>query len=496
MVLFIALVGGFSARAQTPTYECWLMNDLQVSDSIYEFDIYMKSTGTTTLEVANFQVGLNFNGAIRNGGTLIFSLVSGTSEFNSTQRPSSFAVDTTLSILKIAPRANPGAGNGTIVSDSGKGTRFGRFRITNTVSFGTVTPDLSWNFLGVPKYPTKVSAYVNSLATDITNQSSYYVNLSNPILNMPISGKSFNDLNNNGVLDAGEPGLANWRIRLSQSATQIDSALTDSNGNYGFSNLSSGTYTVSEQLQTGWTQTSTPACYIINFTSGSFSINNNFGNDSTGGDLPIQLASFTATQTNGQEVQIEWTTVSETNTYGFYVERKEQNTTSFKTISDLIPGAGTTLEQHKYSLIDKDVNVGAYGYRLQQVDLNGVITYSRRITVVVSGALDVRRNEDSPRDLSLKQNYPNPFNPTTVITFTLPVASIVTLKVFNLLGKEVASLLDLQRMDGHYNRVVFNAQSLESGMYFYRLIAQTIPHDNETAERQRFVSVGKMLLLK
>ena len=278
-VLLFLLWGSVSALSQTPTYQYRLMNDLQVSSTVYEFDIYLKRTGATTLEIANTQAGLNFNTAIRNGGTLTFSIVAATSEFLAGQVPTAFSVDTTNSILRIQAKENPGSGNGTIVADTGNGIRFGRFRITDSAPFGSVTPNLSWNFISTGgKFPSRLSAYVSGIATDVTVQDSHKVNLVNPVLNTSISGVKFNDLNGDGIRDAGEPGLASWRIRLSTGGSQVDSMLTDGSGNYGFPNLANGTYTVSEQVQTGWIQTSTPASYTIVVSTGSFSANNNFGN--------------------------------------------------------------------------------------------------------------------------------------------------------------------------------------------------------------------------
>jgi hypothetical protein len=104
--------------------------------------------------------------------------------------------------------------------------------------------------------------------------------------------------------------------------------------------------------------------------------------------------------------------------------------------------------------------------------------------------------DQAPRAFSLGGNYPNPFNPTTTITFTLPAASTVTLKVFNILGQEVATLLDAERRNDYRNEVVFNAQSLGSGIYFYRLTAETIPPEGKNARPERFAGVGNMLLIK
>lgn len=88
-----------------------------------------------------------------------------------------------------------------------------------------------------------------------------------------------------------------------------------------------------------------------------------------------------------------------------------------------------------------------------------------------------------PNEFKLTQNYPNPFNPTTSISYELPAADFVSLKVFNLLGKEVASLVSEKQNAGSY-KVEFNAASLASGIYFYKLQAGS------------FTSIKKMTLIK
>ena len=81
------------------------------------------------------------------------------------------------------------------------------------------------------------------------------------------------------------------------------------------------------------------------------------------------------------------------------------------------------------------------------------------------------------------QNYPNPFNPTTSIRFGLPTESNVRLSVFNILGQEVALLVN-QTMSAGYHKVDFDASQLTSGLYFYKVQAEN------------FVQVKKMLLMK
>ncbi|MBK8984198.1 MAG: T9SS type A sorting domain-containing protein [Ignavibacteria bacterium] len=95
----------------------------------------------------------------------------------------------------------------------------------------------------------------------------------------------------------------------------------------------------------------------------------------------------------------------------------------------------------------------------------------------------ISTNSEIPSSFSLMQNYPNPFNPSTKIAYTIPNNGLVTLKIYNLLGKEVASLINEVKSAGTYE-VNFNGANLSSGVYFYRL------------ESGNFVDTKKMFLLK
>jgi hypothetical protein len=76
--------------------------------------------------------------------------------------------------------------------------------------------------------------------------------------------------------------------------------------------------------------------------------------------------------------------------------------------------------------------------------------------------------KDIPTDFVLKQNYPNPFNPSTIISYSLPTRQFVTLKVYDVLGKEISTLVNEEKPAGGYT-VQFNATNLPSGVYFYRI---------------------------
>ena len=100
-------------------------------------------------------------------------------------------------------------------------------------------------------------------------------------------------------------------------------------------------------------------------------------------------------------------------------------------------------------------------------------------------------SENKPGEFALGQNYPNPFNPTTVISYQLPVISRVSLRIYNVLGQEVATLTDDNKQAGSYV-VEWDGSKFPSGVYFYRLIATAI----NSGTRNQFTSTKKLLLIR
>ena len=198
--------------------------------------------------------------------------------------------------------------------------------------------------------------------------------------------------------------------------------------------------------------------------------------------IPVELISFTASVLQNEKVvQLNWTTATETNNSGFEILRCTQNDKEWETIG-FVPGFGTATEPKAYTFIDKNVTTGTYKYHLKQIDFDGSFTYSNEIEVAVDFA---------PKEFVLYQNYPNPFNPKTTIKFAVPsvIASgakqsqFVTLKVYDILGKEDATLVNEEKQPGVYE-VEFDASSFSSGMYLYKLQAGT------------FIQTKKMILAK
>jgi len=175
--------------------------------------------------------------------------------------------------------------------------------------------------------------------------------------------------------------------------------------------------------------------------------------------IPVELTSFNAAHRNN-EVVLNWKTATETNNYGFDIERRTNNG-EFSKIG-FVKGNGSTASVSSYTFTDKSAAAGNYAYRLKQIDLDGSVNYSKEVSV----------NTATVKNFNLAQNYPNPFNPSTVINYTIPSAGHVTLKVYNVIGNQIATLVNQKQEAGTYN-VMFtmNSDKLASGVYFYKLEA-------------------------
>ena len=200
--------------------------------------------------------------------------------------------------------------------------------------------------------------------------------------------------------------------------------------------------------------------------------------------VPVELISFTASA-NQNIVTLNWSTSTETNNRGFEIEKSQMSTAegvsrqgrklkSQKWLQvGFVEGKGTTTESHCYTFTDKETFSGSYQYRLKQIDFDGSYHYSNIIEVSVTFQLT----------FSLDQNYPNPFNPTTAIDYSIAKDGNVSLKIYNVLGQQVADLVNGNMKAGLYH-VTFDAAKFASGVYYYRL-----QEDNN-------VMIKKMVLIK
>lgn len=188
--------------------------------------------------------------------------------------------------------------------------------------------------------------------------------------------------------------------------------------------------------------------------------------------IPVELQTIQATLV-GNTITIEWVTITEKNNNGFEIERaspenRDSPFQEWETIG-FVKGAGTTTQIQVYSFIDDEYKEpGLYKYRVKQIDFDGSFEYFPVIEIDIS----------SPAEFILHQNYPNPFNPVTKIKFSIPQTAnplpggarggLTTLKVYDILGNEVAILLNEPKSPGIYE-VDFNASDLSSGIYLYVL---------------------------
>ena len=175
-------------------------------------------------------------------------------------------------------------------------------------------------------------------------------------------------------------------------------------------------------------------------------------------------------------VKLDWKTESEVNNYGFEIERKvssiQSSDSKYEKIG-FVNGSGNSNSPKNYFFADNSIETGKYLYRLKQIDNDGKFEYSNAIEI----------DFGAPIEYTLNQNYANPFNPSTVISFSLRVAALVTLKIYDVLGNEVATILNSEKPAGVYE-IEFNASELTSGIYFYQI--------NSGA----YTQTKKMLLIK
>ncbi len=192
--------------------------------------------------------------------------------------------------------------------------------------------------------------------------------------------------------------------------------------------------------------------------------------------IPVELTSFTAS-VSGNDVTLNWSTVSERNNKGFEVHRltgdNNLNSQDWEMIG-FVPGIGTTSEYQLYKFSDLNIKPGTYSYRLIQIDFDGSSKYYN-LPETIEIAF--------PNNFELSQNYPNPFNPSTIISWQSPVDGWQKLTVFDVLGNEIATLVNEFRPAGRYE-IEFSASEIYSGVYFFEL------------RTEKFSKVRKMLLLR
>lgn len=178
-----------------------------------------------------------------------------------------------------------------------------------------------------------------------------------------------------------------------------------------------------------------------------------------GSPLPVELVGFSVIrQENG--ISVEWQTKSESNNYGFEIQRS-RDSKIFEQIG-FVKGAGTSSTPRFYSFRDRKELTGTFYYRLKQIDFNGAAEYS-----------DIQKLEIFPNEFRLVQNFPNPFNSQTKISFILSKTSAVRIEIFDTIGRKIRILLDAEQPQGTHSVVWdgknFSGIQVSSGVYFYRI---------------------------
>jgi hypothetical protein len=215
-----------------------------------------------------------------------------------------------------------------------------------------------------------------------------------------------------------------------------------------------------------WDNLNTAVVNVQNQTATS----NNLG--SFNGTLPVELSAFSAAA-NGNSIRLDWSTNMEENNSGFEVQRKAASGEWIR--AGFVNGRGNSSSPVNYTFSDRNLPKGSYNYRIKQIDFNGNFEIFELDSPVDIGI---------PEKFTLHQNYPNPFNPSTVISFELPYDSKVSLRIFDMSGREVSTLINNEFRSADYYSVTMNGASLSSGVYFYEL------------RTSKEMQTGKMTLVK
>jgi parallel beta-helix repeat protein len=200
------------------------------------------------------------------------------------------------------------------------------------------------------------------------------------------------------------------------------------------------------------------------------------GADEAETPLPVELTSFTFSVI-ANDIYLKWTTATETNNFGFEVQRRNPNTDWQRVGFE--PGHGTTVQPQNYEFTDADLPNGRYLYRLKQIDTDGRFEYSQVLAVTVGQPVTTR----------LRQNYPNPFNPSTNIIYSIKEQGLVTLKIYDALGRLVKTLVQKNMPAGEHSLVWKGkddqGKRVATGTYFYSLRVD-----------DKIIAQKRMLLLK
>ena len=390
--------------------------------------------------------------------------------------------------------------------------------------------------------PPSPGTYVQT----ISGQNINNLNFGNRIDTVTVGslcGFKFNDVNSNCIKDSLEQGLPGWTINLSGSGLSL-STTTNSLGQYCFTSLPAGTYTVSEVLQTGWIQTcpAPPGTYTVNLSAGqqvtgiifgnrgaqdtclgNIIQNWSFINGAVPGAMPLygQTSNWTSAycspdvavfggcgdsayvgmwgnQVVGEAIQqtlanplvqgvtyaidfcARWSPVpGQPYPVHFAFRASNVSLTSPQDPNGVIIGVSQAITQQNWVTVTLPNWLATGAFPILTISATNQSSFNHGDSTSY-GHIDricirrtptgVAEDRDVPSGFALLQSYPNPFNPTTTIEYQVPVTVFVKLNVFDILGREIAILVNENRSVGKYS-VTFDTSNLPAGIYFYRMQA-------------------------
>ena len=530
---------------QTPYYRLSIANDAFIGNNVYEFDVFLDNASSPNIfELCGLSMGITYNSAILNGGTLTCTMIAGTSELNAADQPNSF--NTALDgVIRIPARNGAGAGSGTIIPLGYFSTRVCRLRITNSKAFSSNGDLINLAFATTSPYPTSILAYVpgggGGTRTNITtsgyfdyelwmdypppacllkainpiqidrNNIEFDIALIDTLSTFPYYGGNYCFDYNSAIANGGSLSLAlissELPIRYYDTLFQITSSY-----------FTIGQPDWPPPLISGYTITKNVQIIIGHFrlsNTNTFSLTNLGLTWRKSGDNPITKLYYTTNNVGFEGTPIE--TPSENISYSEltpdimlpvelssftsasqgrsvvlnWSTSTEKNSDRFeieRTYMDQsswhyigsVKAAVLSNSPKNYSFTDTKLLSGKYNYRIKMIDNDGSFNYS-----------DVIEEEISiPSMFDLSQNYPNPWNPTTKIDYQLPVDVRVILEVYNIAGQRVAELVNQDQSAGYYTMSFESSGGRPSGIYIYRLTAI----DKSTGKS--FSSVKKMMMVK
>jgi len=220
------------------------------------------------------------------------------------------------------------------------------------------------------------------------------------------------------------------------------------------------------------------------FALTGFGVSNTF--EITEETLPVELSSFTATQSGMNSVRLLWVTQSETNLYGFKIYKSYKEELAQAQMLNILINATNTSQLQVYVYVDEEIySSGIYYYWLEVINLNGYSQFKGPISVNV---VHPEGNQDIPLITGIDSIYPNPFNPGTWLSYSLEEMTNVKLEIFNLKGQIVWNKVIPNQAAEHYRYFWdgknFAGNNCTSGIYFFRL----------TTNKSNYIA--KMILMK